>query len=123
MPTSPGRAARLKGANFERLIANQLAELTGLDFKRGLGQTRNGGEEHSDVYCEGIPLHIECKHQHKTNIKAAMKQATEDSQKSGHIPVVISRDTGGEILVTMKMKDWTEWLKIILTPESGSGQT
>lgn len=104
-----GKGARAKGANFERKVANDLTALTGVEFKRGLGQSRNGGKEAPDVYSDTFPwLHIECKNQKICNIKAAMAQAVEDIGNSDNIPVVVSRDTGKETLVTMRWDDWVK---------------
>jgi len=104
-----GRGARLKGSNFERSLAKLLTEKTNKEFKRGLGQTRLGGEEVSDVYSDELPLiHIEAKCQKRCNIKAAIQQATDDTRETGKIPVVITKDDRSEILVTMKINDWLE---------------
>lgn len=108
MATSRGRGARLKGANFERNMATKLTELTGIEFKRGLGQTRMGGSEVSDILAKDLPaFHFELKKQKRCNIKAAMLQAETDTKKSGKTCVVITKDDdANSILVTMKFSDW-----------------
>lgn len=106
---SPGRSARNKGASFEREVAKILSDFTGLEWKRGLGQTRGGGSERADVYTEdevGSGFHVECKNQKICNIKGAMKQAVNDIGDSKKVPVVITKDTRQETLVTMKLEDW-----------------
>ena len=50
---------KLKGANFERELAKILDEKTPLNAKRGIGQTRGGGAEISDIDIEIV--HIEAK--------------------------------------------------------------
>ncbi len=113
--SSRGKGARLKGANFERRVANDLTEAMesfGYTFKRGLGQTRGGGAETADVICDSLPLlHIECKNQKVCNIKAAMVQAMNDIGESARVPIVVTRDTGKDTLVTMRWNDWVGLFK------------
>jgi hypothetical protein len=103
----PGRGARIKGASFERALAKLLSDATGLKFNRGLGQARKGGKEIADVYSDELPqYHFEAKRQIKCNIKAAMVQALGDVENTNKIPIVVTKDDHGEILVTMQYKDW-----------------
>jgi Holliday junction resolvase len=109
---SRGKGARIKGANFEREIAKLLTLETGVEFKRGLGQTRKGGEEVSDVQSDKFPqYHFELKRQQRCNIKRAMEQAMEDTKESGKIPIVVSKEDQGELLVTMRMENWLSFFK------------
>lgn len=102
--TSRGKGARLKGAAFERKLAKYITDNTSLEAKRGIGQTRSGGAEVSDV---DIPIfHIEAKRHKRCNIKAALKQAIEDANINGKIPVAITKDDREEILCTMRLDDW-----------------
>jgi len=48
-----GRSQRLKGANWERAVARQMAEATGLDVRRTGGQSRKGTDA-PDVEAPGI---------------------------------------------------------------------
>jgi len=111
---SPGKGARIKGAQFERDIATILTEGTGLVFKRGLGQTR-GGEEVSDVTCEHLPeIHIECKRRKRCDIKGAIKQAIEDiaaSSNKDKWPIAITKEDRQDILVTMPFDYWLLFFK------------
>jgi hypothetical protein len=101
---SRGRGARTKGAAFERELAKYFTENTELTAKRGIGQTRSGGSEVSDV---DMPiLHIEAKRHKRCNIKAALRQAIDDANINGKIPVAITRDDRADILVTMRLDDW-----------------
>ena len=103
---SRGRGARTKGAAFERELAKYFTENTKLTAKRGIGQTRSGGAEVSDV---DMPrLHIEAKRHKRCNIKAALKQAIDDANINGKIPVAITRDDRADILVTMRLDDWID---------------
>jgi hypothetical protein len=106
---SRGRGARAKGANFERYLAKMIEEHVGLSARRGLAQTRGGGAEVSDV--ETKIVHIEAKRHKICNIKAALRQAISDSQKSGRLPVAITKDDRGPILCTMLFEDWAQLLK------------
>lgn len=105
--TTRGRGARIKGATFERTLAKMLTEATGSNFQRGLGQTRRGGAEVSDVYSEAHPeFHFEAKKQVKCNIKAAMRQALADIEKTDKMPIVVTKDDRSDTLVTMRYEDW-----------------
>jgi hypothetical protein len=102
--TSRGRGARIKGAAFERLLAKYFTENTTLDAKRGIGQTRTGGSEVSDV---DMPIiHVEAKRHKRCNIKAALRQAIQDANVNGKIPVAITKDDRADILCTMRLEDW-----------------
>lgn len=101
---SRGRSARVKGAAFERDLAKYITKNSNIEARRGIGQTRLGGAEISDV---DIPVfHIEAKRQKRCRIKAAMQQAIEDSNVNGKIPVAITRDDRSDILCTMLLDDW-----------------
>lgn len=109
---SRGRGARLKGSNFERIIANELSEATGLEFKRGLGQTRGGGVEVADVVCATHPeLHFELKRHQKCDIKKAYEQAVADSNDKD-IRIIITKDDNKPRLVTMEYPQWLEFFKL-----------
>ncbi|HCT51058.1 MAG TPA: hypothetical protein DF712_01235 [Balneola sp.] len=107
-----GKGARAKGFQFERDVAAAFSEATGLAFKRGLGQTRDGGTEVPDVLPPEGPLrsliHIECKRQKVCSIKAAMKQAVSDIGDKLNYPIVITKDDRKDALVTMKLDDFLE---------------
>jgi Holliday junction resolvase len=101
---SRGRGARIKGATFERQLAKYFTEHTDFEAKRGIGQSRSGGSEVSDV---DMPIiHIEAKRHKRCHIKAALKQAIEDANINGKIPVAITKDDREEILCTMLLDDW-----------------
>ena len=98
-----GKGARVKGASFEREIANKLSLNTGYVFKRGLAQAR-GGCEQSDVYCDELPVHFELKRQVRPNIVAAYRQAVNDCK--GNVKVIITKADREPILVTMNYDEW-----------------
>jgi hypothetical protein len=110
--TTRGRGARIKGAAFERKLAKYFTENTSLDAKRGIGQTRSGGAEVSDV---DMPiLHVEAKRHKRCNIKAALRQAINDANINGKIPVAITKDDRADILCTMRLEDWIHFFNAYL---------
>jgi len=116
---SRGRGARLKGANFERELAKKFNDHFVQDHfqsKRGLGQTRGGGEEIADV--EMPYIHVEAKRHKRCNIKAALRQAIEDTKDKEKLPVAITRDDRQPIMVTMLFEDWIEFFKSYVIQES-----
>jgi Holliday junction resolvase len=120
---SRGRGARAKGFQFERDVAKAFEESTGLDFQRGLGQTRGGGGEVPDVMPSANQaladaLHIECKRQAVCSIKAAMDQAKTDiakrkaSSEINPMPIVVTKDDRRDTLVTMQIDDFLQLFKV-----------
>ena len=103
-----GAKSRNKGANFERLIAKDLTELTGFAFGRSLTQTRGGGTEAADICLKNGDdhkaldrLHFELKHHKKASATPAWKQATADCKVSGRVPIVITKSDREQPKVTM----------------------
>lgn len=112
---SRGKGARIKGAQFERDIANILTEQTGYIFQRSLSQSRGGGAEEADVFCPDLKdVHFELKRQQRCNIKGAYLQALEDSGKNKTC-IIITKDDREDILVTMEFSQWLplflQWLQ------------
>ena len=103
-----GRASRTKGHDFERKIARELRELTGLPWKRGF-QTRGGGEEEADVVCKGVPLHIECKKGKRPPMRAALLQAEDDAQ-AGDTPFAIVAIDREEPIVLIRWEGFKRFL-------------
>lgn len=108
---SRGAGARQKGAQFERDIANLFTEQTGVEFKRGLAQSRGGGAEVADVTTTTQlpkPVHFELKRQIRCNIKAAYAQALHDAPKDS-LHVIITKEDREPTLVTMELSQWIEF--------------
>lgn len=97
-----GAGSRRKGHQFERDVAAWFREmLPGCHVKRGL-QSR--GAEEPDV-C--IPhFWVECKRGKKTNIKAALRQASLDTD--GRRPLAICKDDREPTTVTMYLDDFLD---------------
>lgn len=98
-----------KGKRFERKLASILKKDYGYDCRRG--QQYCGANGDADVI--GLPgIHIEAKHQEKTQLYDWISQAKRDA-KDGLLPVVFHKKNNCEILVSMTldtfMKIYPEW--------------
>lgn len=98
-----GKAARNKGADAERELANLLRENWGYEVHRG--KVFYG--ESDLVGLEGI--HPEVKRQEHLNIYEAVKQAIREAQKRMEgLPTVFHRRDREDWLVTMRLEDWID---------------
>ena len=102
--------SKQKGARFERLLASKFREY-GYQARRTAQYCGNTGDA-ADL--TGIPgLHIEAKHQERTNLYDWMAQAKRDSEGTGRLPAVFHKKNNCEILVTMEFDDfmnlYREW--------------
>lgn len=79
--------------------------MPGADIKRGL---QSQGAHLADVECPHF--WVECKHHKQTNIKAALRQAIADSGGS-RIPIAICKDTRKEPTVTLRLKDFLNFVQ------------
>ena len=105
-----GRASRDKGARGERELAKVLGELTGLEWRRGVSQSRHGGAEGADVECVDVEAwndwHIEVKRRKdRVDLHAAMVQACADAEGRDCSPVVIWRVDRQPWRVTVRAGD------------------
>lgn len=108
-----GRASRNKGKSHEREVAIELKPIYPL-AKRGIGQTRQGGEV-PDV--TGTPWWVEAKHRKAVNVHAAFEQAltardasTDEYMRVAPVLVVTRKHGSSRDLVTM---DLVEFRRII----------
>lgn len=91
-----GRSQRVKGATFERDIAQRLGA------KRNIGQARDGGD---DITVGRF--RIECKRRKRLGtVQAWLSQAEASCEHADDLPVVIARQDHGEPLVLMRFEDW-----------------
>ena len=99
-----GAHSRRKGATFERALVHRFREvMPDAEIKRGL-QYRTG-EEAPDV---DVPCFwLEAKHHHRTNVRAALKQAIE-AAPAGRWPVAVCKDDQVEPMVVMQLEDFLE---------------
>ena len=99
-----GARSRQKGCRFERDLVHRFREvMPDADVKRGL-QYRSG-EEAPDV--EVPCFFVEAKHHQRTNIKAALRQASEAAPK-GRWPLAVCKDDRQPPLATMYLEDFLE---------------
>lgn len=104
-----GKMQRTKGAAYEREVAKDLTKLFGLEFKRVLGQERDGG---GDVTAEGMNVIFECKRRRSLKgMHAWMQQAAASSLQAypspgfPSIPVVVCRGDDEQSLVVVRLND------------------
>lgn len=106
-----GRRSKRKGKTWEREVATLLRPIFGEHVARGW-QARSGRES-CDV--QGSPFWIECKHMQLVDLRAALRQASADTD--GRPPVVIAKDDrkppgwkvgdpGAAPMVLMRLEDW-----------------
>ena len=108
-----GARSRNKGHNYEReLVLFFRRWFPTTPIKRGLGQTRGGGE------CPNVEMRhiwIVAKRGKKTNIKAALRQAIE--AKDERVPIAVCRDDHAEATATLLLSDFMPMLKSWLDEE------
>lgn len=98
--------SRAKGASFERLVAKELEQLTGVKTQRNLEQVRK--EDQGDLI--GFPgVTIECKYRRAAGLpdKKWWEQVCKAAKASNSFPVLIFR-TGRSPLMVMTLMDMTE---------------
>lgn len=106
-PSARGRAAKRKGAAFERRVANILRDVFP-EARRGIGQARNANEV-PDV--DGTPYWIEAKNRNRVDVEAAFVQAEQAAEeaaiglgKQKRPPIVIWKETNRKaIYVSCKL--------------------
>lgn len=105
-----GRASRRKGSTWELEVAKAISQALQIEVKRGIGQTRAGGEV-PDVDWPG--WWPECKHHTLTNPRAALRQAVQAAEDWAakhegrlRVPVAFCKDTGEKPFVVMAMDDF-----------------
>jgi hypothetical protein len=97
-----GRSSKQKGARYERLIAEAVAEWLGLPTS-DVFRTRTGSNKEdiglSEEAARRFPFSIEAKHHKSLKLPEWIKQASTNAAKVGRKPVVVfraSRDRGSE---------------------------
>ncbi len=88
-----GKHSRTKGQNYEREIAKELFDLTGITFARNLRQYQQSGDDDLRADDAAFPFAIECKRRAKANTCADdwKRQATEAAERQDKLPAVIWR--------------------------------
>ena len=109
-----GKMQRVKGATYEREIAKAFSVPLGYEFKRVLGQERDGG---GDVTAEGCGLLIECKrYKAMKGLYGWMRQASLSAfgPLVPKIPVLAIRADDEESLLVIRMRDMVAFAREIL---------
>ena len=94
-----GKQQRNKGASFERMVANDLAERLGTVVKRTLDQARDGG---ADIHLGNF--RIECKSRKRIAILEWLEQAKK-ACGLGEVPIVIMKADRHEWVVLLRYDD------------------
>lgn len=93
------RFERIKGASFEREIANFLSERLGRVVKRKLGQARDSGDD-----IQVGKFRIECKRRAQLALYGWVDQCME-ACGSGDVPIVVARADGHSAVAIMLLED------------------
>ena len=111
-----GKASRDKGARGERLLRDELRDHGFEDVTRGFVWNHT-----SDLI--GLPgIHIEAKFVEKLNIRQALAQAEEESEKrQDGMPTVFSKTSRKPWIVTMNLDDWVKLYKAYLREGQNNG--
>lgn len=109
-----GKAQRRKGQDFERAVARLFAAaMPGSDARRGIGQSRSGGEV-ADV---DVPVFwVECKVGARPPVRGALEQA-QKAAGPGRIPVAVIKEDRRQPFVVLTLDDFlelvTEWWRAV----------
>jgi hypothetical protein len=102
-----GAGCRRKGAEWEREVTRRLAAIFGEGrVRRGL-QYRDGAEC-ADVIAPG--LWVECKRGRQTNPRAALRQATSDSEGKGMWAIAVCKDDHEPAFAVIALDDLCDLL-------------
>lgn len=119
-----GRAGRVKGANFEREVAERFREVGYPDARRGIGQARSSSEV-PDV--QGVDWWIEAKRRAgRVDLLAALAQAEAASTAaSGPYlpPLVVAKSDGRPAVAVLYFEDLLVLLKEHLRLRAGKGRS
>jgi hypothetical protein len=103
-----GKRSRTKGAQYEREVAKKITAALGVEFKRRLGQAREGGHD----LTSRTPLITECKRRAKSIAALQwLEQAKASCTSDDHIPIVVTRGDNSEDVLVMY---FDEFLPIFL---------
>jgi Holliday junction resolvase len=109
--------SRAKGARFERGLCVALKEVFGWTARRSQQFCGNAGD--ADLIVQEMPLlFVESKAVEKLNVVVALEKAAEQSQ--GKLPVLFHKKNRTGWMVTLKMTDVPEFLKMV---QAASGCT
>lgn len=102
-----GARSRRKGASFERALVHRFREvMPDAGVRRGLQYQTGLGIADVELPC----FFLEAKHHHRTNIRAALRQAMA-ACPPGRWPLAVCKDDHEEPLVTMRLEDFLELVR------------
>lgn len=96
-----GASQRRKGAAYEREVMNAFSAALGAEFKRNIGQARDGGND-GDVG----PLVLEMKRRKSLKTFMDWYRQAQAATSVGRIPVVVMREDAGESMVMLSLEDF-----------------
>jgi hypothetical protein len=103
-----GKASRDKGKRGEREARDQVKEHW--NSPECVRTAQVSGKFSGDLMGGPKGLHLEVKRYRRIVSADFMKQAADDAQE-GEVPVVLSREDGGDWLVTFRIQDTDELLR------------
>jgi hypothetical protein len=96
-----GASQRRKGAVYEREVMSAFSAALGAEFKRNIGQARDGGND-GDVG----PLVLEMKRRKSLKTFMDWYRQAQAATPAGRIPVVVMREDAGESMVMLSLEDF-----------------
>ncbi len=104
-----GKHSRNKGKRWEVAVVNLLKQ-HGLPAQRTAALQAHPDDTDPDVTIKGQAIHIEAKHHKKDPSKEAFEQANRQ-RAPGWFPVAITKADHVEPVVTMSLRDISEWME------------
>lgn len=102
-----GLKSRRKGHDFERATVRRMRDvMPNAEIRRGLQYRMGSGETVPDV--EMPCFWVECKCGKQPNIRAAMRQACDDSMGSAKWPLAVVHDDRSETYAVMMWEDFLD---------------
>ena len=103
---------RTKGHNWEREVARDLTEMTGIAHRRVLTETRDGNS--GDVTATGaFPFVYQCKCGAKPDIYGAVEEVAKVAGVFYGVAAIHRTGRGGEKLAVLTWDDWLEIAAVV----------
>jgi hypothetical protein len=106
---------RRKGHQFEREVARELTECTGIVHKRVLNETRDGNQgDIRPTKASGFPIVVQCKTGARPDVWGAVREAVDAVDGSEFAVAAIHRTgRGGERIMALPWDDGVELLALL----------
>lgn len=106
-----GKRSRDKGKRGEREAAKALSDLTGISWRRAVGQSASGSDAPDVERADDVSLlWIEVKRGKQPAIRPALRQAIR-ACKARYVPVVLSRADQDDWIVTLRLSDVPKFVR------------